>query len=196
MLDNVTDTKAADTKLSENTALAEQARSIFIQSNPEASTCNQLLKDQHISTMAQMEKADGKTLACLYHNSSIGKPPEGDYNGRAILLPGSKVGEALSQIGDQVWGGKLFKPGMQLQNKILGYETFPAEVLRGPSWFDGKESTIVDYKDKSYVAGLVRDEIREVSPGLYLGLGYVRLPFHNHVLATFFGLEKNPNSKK
>lgn len=191
MLDNATESKTADPKLSENTTLADQARDLLSQSS-----CSHLLKDQHFTAMAQLEKADSQTLSCLYTNSAAGKTPEGDMNGRGIFLPGTSIGESISHFGDSIWGGKVFHPGMQLDNKVFGKQLFHAEVLRGPSWLDGKESTIVDYKDTSYLAGPIRDEIREVAPGLYLGLAYARLPFHNHALISYFGLETNPNAKK
>jgi hypothetical protein len=34
---------------------------------------------------------------------------------------------------------------------------------------DGKETIIIDYSTTSFVAKKVRDEIREVEPGVYLG---------------------------
>jgi len=34
---------------------------------------------------------------------------------------------------------------------------------------DGKETIIIDYSQTSFVAKKIRDEIREVAPGIYLG---------------------------
>ena len=45
-----------------------------------------------------------------------------------------------------------------------------AKVYKEASWFDGKETIVLDYSKTSFVARKVRDEIREVAPGLYLGL--------------------------
>jgi len=45
-------------------------------------------------------------------------------------------------------------------------------VYRDESWFDGKEAIILDYSKTSLVAHWIRDEIREVAPGLYLGIVY------------------------
>ena len=44
----------------------------------------------------------------------------------------------------------------------------------GPSWLDGAPSMILDYRGTSRIYGNYRDEIREVAPGLYLGLMYDR----------------------
>jgi hypothetical protein len=60
----------------------------------------------------------------------------------------------------------------ELLNKIspLGIEAVRAKVYKEASWFDKKETIVLDYSDTSVVAQWIRDEIREVSPGVYLGL--------------------------
>jgi hypothetical protein len=45
-------------------------------------------------------------------------------------------------------------------------------VYKAPSWLDGKECIVLDYSDTSIVAQWIRDEIREIQPGLYLGKVY------------------------
>ena len=61
-----------------------------------------------------------------------------------------------------------------LKNKIspLGIQAIAADVYTGRSWFDGADCIVLDYSKRSLVAKLVRDEIRRVAPGLYLGLVY------------------------
>ena len=60
----------------------------------------------------------------------------------------------------------------ELKNKILpfGMQAVRAKVYKEASWFDGKETIVLDYSKTSLRRALVRDEIREVAPGLYLGL--------------------------
>jgi hypothetical protein len=48
------------------------------------------------------------------------------------------------------------------------------EVGYGPSVRDGRPSIILDYARTSRIYRPFRDEIREISPGLYLGLMYDR----------------------
>ena len=43
---------------------------------------------------------------------------------------------------------------------------------RATSWLDGKECIVLDYSDTSLVAHWIRDEIRLISPGFYLGKVY------------------------
>ena len=44
-----------------------------------------------------------------------------------------------------------------------------AEVYRDKSWLDGRDVIVLDYSRTSLLARKIRDEIREVAPGLYLG---------------------------
>ena len=47
-----------------------------------------------------------------------------------------------------------------------------ARVYKGESWLDHKECIVLDYSETSMIASWVRDEIRMVQPGLYLGKVY------------------------
>ncbi|OLE23951.1 MAG: hypothetical protein AUG49_14630 [Catenulispora sp. 13_1_20CM_3_70_7] len=48
-----------------------------------------------------------------------------------------------------------------------------AAVYEAPSWHDGAPCIVLDYSRTSFVARLVHDEIREVAPGLFLGLVFL-----------------------
>jgi hypothetical protein len=56
-------------------------------------------------------------------------------------------------------------------NKISPFSlTFiVAKVYRDASWMDGAETIVIDYSKTSFVARKIRDEIREIEPGVYLG---------------------------
>ncbi len=73
------------------------------------------------------------------------------------------------------WQGKVFdaKAGY-LKNRILpfGLNAIIAKVYKAPSWLDGKECIVLDYSETSLVAHWIRDEIRLISPQLYLGKVY------------------------
>jgi hypothetical protein len=47
-----------------------------------------------------------------------------------------------------------------------------ARIYIAPSWFDQQPAIILDYSRTSLIAHKVRDEIREVSPGTFLGIVY------------------------
>jgi hypothetical protein len=61
-----------------------------------------------------------------------------------------------------------------LRNRILpfGLNAIVAEVYKGQSWFDDKECIVLDYSKTSLLASHIRDEIRQIGPGTYLGVVY------------------------
>jgi hypothetical protein len=55
---------------------------------------------------------------------------------------------------------------------IFRVEAIVAKVYKGPSWLDGKECIVLDYSATSLVAHWIRDEIRLIDDGFYLGKVY------------------------
>jgi hypothetical protein len=115
-------------------------------------------------------------LDVLFGEHDAGPIPDGEAKGTAIIAPGTPMSEAIAHlINIFAWQGKIFdaKSG-QLRNEILpfGLKAIIAKVYKGPSWLDGKECIVLDYSETSLVASHIRDEIRQVEPGLYLGKVY------------------------
>jgi hypothetical protein len=123
--------------------------------------------------LMQMSRSE---LDELYKNSPIGSLPNGDSQGTAVMAPGTWLAKVLAFfIRLLAWQGKVFySQEGYLLNKItpLRFKSVKAEVYQGDSWLDGKKSLILDYSKTSFVAQKIRDEIREVSPGIYLGKVY------------------------
>ena len=72
-----------------------------------------------------------------------------------------------------LWRGKVVNARKgRLKNLIsaLSVPAIAAAVYKQDSWYDGKPCIVLDYSKTSLVAHMVRDEIREVAPGVYLGL--------------------------
>jgi hypothetical protein len=113
-------------------------------------------------------------LDALFRDSPAGPIPDGEADGTAIIAIDAEISElAAKVINLLVWKGKVFDARQgNLRNMVspLGIKAVIAEVYRGESWFDGKECIVLDYSKTSLVAHWVRDEIREISPGLYLGI--------------------------
>lgn len=108
-----------------------------------------------------------------------GSIPVGDTQGTPVLLAGRRMGGVVRAIARLLlWQGKVFDPRRRsLQNKItpLAIRAIRARVYVGESWLDrGRETIVLDYSKTSFVARWIRDEIREVAPGLWLGKVYVR----------------------
>ncbi|MCY0854431.1 hypothetical protein [Cupriavidus sp. D39] len=112
----------------------------------------------------------------LFRNSPAGDIPDGEATGTAIISPGTVFTESIAKmINLFAWQGKVFdaKRGV-LKNRIsiFGLEAILAKVYKGESWLDQKECIVLDYSATSLVAHWIRDEIRCIAPGVYLGKVY------------------------
>lgn len=127
-------------------------------------------------TVADLLKMSQAELDELFKNSPPGDIPNGEAKGTAIVAPGTTyTAEVAEFINHFAWQGKTFdaEKGV-LRNRILafGLNAIIAKVYKAPSWLDGKECIVLDYSDTSLLAHWIRDEIREIAPGLYLGKVY------------------------
>jgi hypothetical protein len=132
-------------------------------------------------TAAQLKKMTQSELDDLFRKRSAGPVPDGEAKGTALVLPGTLVTNIIADIiRIKIWKGKVFErdPNNRdrgvLKNKILllGHRAIEANVYKDESWFDGKECIVLDYSKTSLIAKKIRDEIREIEPGLYLGIVY------------------------
>jgi hypothetical protein len=124
----------------------------------------------------QLLKMSQVQLDDLFTQSSPGEIPNGEAQGTAIIARGTSYTEEIAAfINLFAWQGKTFdaKKGA-LTNRILplGLNAIIARVYTAPSWLDGKECIVLDYSETSLVAHRIRDEIRQIAPGLYLGKVY------------------------
>jgi len=126
--------------------------------------------------VAQLLKMTQTELDDVFKAADAGPIPDGQADGTAIIAPGTAwSAEIAALINYFAWQGKVFdsKAGY-LTNRILplGINAIVAKVYKAASWLDGNECIVLDYSETSVVAHWVRDEIRLISPGLYLGLVY------------------------
>jgi hypothetical protein len=112
----------------------------------------------------------------LFRASPAGDIPDGSAEGTAIIAPGTKYTHSIASIINHFgWQGKVFDAQKgNLKNKVLafGIEAVVARVYKDASWLDGKECIVLDYSDTSVLAHYIRDEIRLIGPGFYLGKVY------------------------
>ncbi len=112
----------------------------------------------------------------LFKQSPAGPIPDGEAEGTAIVAPGTELGEIASKLIHFFnWQGKVFDAGKgELRNRILltGLKAIIAKVYKDTSWYDGKECIVLDYSETSLIAHYIRDEIRLVGDGVYLGIVY------------------------
>jgi hypothetical protein len=112
-------------------------------------------------------------------------------DGTVLVAPGTEIAGPTKKFAQLlVWQGKVFDPAKgDLRNLILpfGIKAVRAKVYKDASWFDERETIVLDYSKTSFIAKKIRDEIREVSPGVYLGL-----VFWGRTMILHFALTK-PN---
>ena len=127
-----------------------------------------------ISQWLEMSRAE---LDEVYKNAKAGNVPRGDTQGTAIVA-GSRMAKGLAKLARLVaWKGKVFDMFAEggekgvLVNKVspFGMKLIVAKVYRDASWMDNKETIVIDYAKTSLMARKIRDEIREVEPGVWLG---------------------------
>ena len=126
-----------------------------------------------VKSLLKMNQAQ---LDELFTKSKAGPIPDGAATGTAIVAAGTVFSPAIAKaVSLFAWQGKNFdaKHGV-LRNRItaFGLNAIVAEVYKGPSWLDQKECIILDYSKTSLVAQWIRDEIRQIEPGTYLGKVY------------------------
>ncbi|HKF74967.1 MAG TPA: hypothetical protein VKF59_02405 [Candidatus Dormibacteraeota bacterium] len=121
-----------------------------------------------LKSMTQAELDD------LFVRSPAGPIPAGEADGTVLFDPGSPIEDVAARVAHLLfWKGKVFDPASgELRNRILpeGIPAIAARVYQAPSWIDGRDCIVLDYSQTSVVAHWIRDEIREVAPGLYLGV--------------------------
>jgi hypothetical protein len=121
-----------------------------------------------------LQRMDNRELDLLFRSGSARDVPHGRLPGTGLLFPGTPAcGPLASLVHLVVWQGKETEPsGRSLQNLIgpLRTRTIRALLSHDRSWVDDEECVLIDYSRTSFVARMVRDEVRLVAPGLYLGV--------------------------
>ncbi len=126
--------------------------------------------------VAQLLDMTQTQLDDLFRASPPGDIPDGTAEGTAIIAPGTRYTQSIAHVINIFgWQGKVFdaQKGV-LKNKVspLGIEAIVARVYKDKSWLDGAECIVLDYSKTSLLAHYIRDEIRLIDPGFYLGKVY------------------------
>jgi hypothetical protein len=126
-------------------------------------------------SLDQLAHMSWPELEQLYRDADAGPIPQGYTAGKAIYDPCRRFAGLHSHVTGALWHGKVFdNADCALVNQWTGFQAIRAHVAYGPGCLDGKTSIVMDYGETSLVWADVRDEVREVAPGLYLGRMYRR----------------------
>ena len=113
----------------------------------------------------------------LFTDSPAGDIPNGEADGTAIVAPGTKYSHGDRDAWSITLRGreKISTPPEEYCGTgsfAFGLNAIVAKIYKGTSWFDNKECIVLDYSETSLVAHWIRDEIRQIGPGMYLGKVY------------------------
>ena len=134
----------------------------------------------------------GPELEAVYRQGTVAGIPPGRVNGTAILAPGTRRNGTMARGTRLVWQGKIFDPAeYSAVNRFFGLPIVRAQVYQEQSWLDGSPALILDYSRTSRIYAQNRDEIRQIAPGLLLGLMYARTT-PQPTLHLYFVLEVLP----
>ncbi len=146
---------------------------------------------------------DANTLERLYRAASVPKLTDvrGDLRGRMLALaPGAPgilttLARTLASQDWFPWRGKSFSPlaadrGEGI-NRVISdrWRLFRFETFVGPSRAGSFDAVQLDYDNPGnpFFIRAIKDEIRELSPGLYLGQAWLNTG-KSPTLALYFGL--------
>ncbi len=138
-------------------------------------------------TLASLAEMGVEALGRLYAEGTIPASLavlDGHPRGRMLAVRGLDAGVpagALRSFSGSVafpWGGKSFAAksatagaGINRVHLLGRHQLFPFETHVGPSVVDGRPAVVLDYDlpDNPALIRKIHDEVREVSPGLFLG---------------------------
>jgi hypothetical protein len=136
---------------------------------------------------SRLLKMSCEQLDQLFANSPAGSLPDGESRDSVIACTWFRKVFAWL-VHCLFWQGHVFdaKNGAVI-NRItpFSFRAVKGVLKPGKSLFDQKDCIAIDYTTTSFIARPIRDEIRQVAPGLYLGRVYVWNKTVGYFVATF-----------
>lgn len=173
--------------------------------------------NKEVLTLENMFGRTSDELRTIYYSAPEPTSIEGlhgDPHGRGLALninilstgPLSFIGRYVARKSaepDFVWAGKSFRPKGPLTGtgfnrlRLWGIQdAFPFKVGIGKSLYDGRKTITLDFDvpENPRWEKPTWDELREVSPGIFMGPTSVRWP-GRVILMAWFGLDCNNQVK-
>jgi hypothetical protein len=130
-------------------------------------------------------------LERLFCQASCADCPVGCCRGRVLYLCDAKHPRLQARMAGAVWKGKCFAEDGTFVNQWAGFRAIHSEAGGGESWLDGGPCLVMEYAPGTPLFANSRDEVRQIAPGLYLGLMWDREPHPR--LRGYFALEREPD---
>ena len=130
--------------------------------------------DINTASPAALVRQTRSELARQFGLGRAGDIPNGHGRGTVLLGTGGITARiAAAACYAIAWRGKVVNAREARLKNILtpfNIQAIVAAVYQQDSWYDGAACIVLDYSKTSLVARMIRDEIREIAPGVYLGL--------------------------
>jgi hypothetical protein len=127
-------------------------------------------------TLRALKKLTLCELDRLFDPAPAGQIPVGYTRGQVLVMVDAKLPKLQACFASTIWRGKTFDADGSYINQWPGFEALRGQAELGVSWHDGKPCLVLGYPDGTPLFGNLRDELREIAPGLYLARLYDRCP--------------------
>lgn len=120
--------------------------------------------------------------------------PSGKTRGLVFFEPGKWTSRLQGRIFQLLWQGKKWDSSAAImKNRVGPFTVIPAAMYLDESFTDGDTALVLDYhgmqsKTTQFADG-ARDEIREITPGLWLGRMWVLGKDGNYTPSSWFALK-------
>ncbi|MBX9653502.1 hypothetical protein K2Y11_07760 [bacterium] len=157
----------------------------------EAACCDPCLTKDRLLHLSYCE------LEALYRTLPAADLTGGYYEGTVLWGKKDCAREIKAEVTSFVWKGKWIYPEQATMLNQVGHKQIvPATIYSGTSYIDGGASLIFDYSCSTKFARKARDEVRQICPGLYLGIMHVKNHHGCPELKNYFLLEATCTSVK
>jgi hypothetical protein len=146
--------------------------------------------EECITSLKQLQRLSERDLERLYARAEAAPLPVGFVRGQVLVLAGRPFPRVGVRVSGLVWKGKHFDEAGRFINQWTGFRALSSQAVYGSSWYDGRPCLVLEYSEGTPVFGNMRDEVRELGPGLFLARVYQRSP--RPLFRGFIGMELEP----
>jgi hypothetical protein len=112
----------------------------------------------------------------LYRRATVHATPHGWFPGQVIAFTNMPAPRLAKRLSDNYWVGKHIEPDGYFINQWKFGKALDSHLRVGPSYVDCQPAIVFEYPRFTPLFGPMRDEYREIAPGLFLGRMYRRVP--------------------
>jgi hypothetical protein len=112
----------------------------------------------------------------LFRRSTFHVVPQGYLYGEVLVFTNMPATKLAKKVANNHWKGKIIEPDGSFTNQWKTRTALNSCLTYGPSFLDGEPCIICEYPRWTPLFGPMRDEYREIAPGVFLGRQYRRVP--------------------